>query len=277
VQYRESDRRDLARLDDMYIMNDNGESVPLGVVAGIEIVGGPSTISRENRRRIVKITANTDRQGMLVLGKAVERRLAGLDLPPGYAWRFGEEYRLFRESEKQSGFAIIIAVVLIYILMASLFESLLHPFTIMCSIPFAFIGVAVLFRLTNTTINNISTLGLMILCGIVVNNAIVLLHHVNRLRAEGLDRTEALIVGGRDRLRPILMAALTTILGLIPLAFGGGEGRGAIWASMGKAVIGGLTTSTFLTLVLIPTFYSLFDDASGWLARVGRIARAQGR
>jgi HAE1 family hydrophobic/amphiphilic exporter-1 len=142
----------------------------------------------------------------------------------------------------------------------------------LCSIPLAFIGVAIVFRLTNTTLNNISTMGLMILCGIVVNNAIVLLHHVNRLRKEGLERREALITGGRDRLRLILMAALTTILGLIPLAFFRGEGRGAIWAPMGKAVIGGLTASTFLTLILIPTFYSIFDDVSRWLKAAGRIA-----
>ncbi|MCK4236130.1 MAG: efflux RND transporter permease subunit, partial [Candidatus Krumholzibacteria bacterium] len=272
VQFRESDRRDLAGLDDMYVMNANGDPVPLGAVSDVEVVSGPSAISRENRRRIVRITANTDRKGMIILGKNVQEKLSVLKLPPGYEWRFGEEYRQFRESEKESGFAIIIAVILIYMLMASLFESLLHPFTIMCSIPFAFIGVAVLFRLTNTTLNNISMLGLMILCGIVVNNAIVLLHHVNQLRAEGLGRHEALITGGKDRLRPILMAALTTILGLIPIAFGGGEGRSAMWSPMGKAVIGGLTASTFLTLVLIPTFYSIFDDAARWFSTVGRIA-----
>jgi len=160
---------------------------------------------------------------------------------------------------------------MIYMLMASLFESFLHPFTIMCSIPFAFIGVALIFRLTNTTLNNISMMGLIILCGIVVNNAIVLLHHVNQLRSEGLDRREAIVTGGRDRLRPILMAALTTILGLVPLAFFQEEGRGAMWASMGKAVIGGLTASTFLTLILIPTFYSIFDDISRWFHELGRV------
>jgi HAE1 family hydrophobic/amphiphilic exporter-1 len=276
VQYRESDRRNIARLDDMYMTNAMGEMVPLGAVSDIEVVQGPARISRENRRRIVKITANTDMRGMVMLGSAIEQKLAIMTLPPGYAWRFGENYRLFRESEQQSLFAILIAVILIYMLMASLFESLLHPFTIMCTLPFAFIGVAVLFRLTHTTLNNISMLGLMILCGIVVNNAIVLLHHVNRLRTEGMERREALITGGRDRLRPILMAALTTILGLVPLAFGAGEGRGAVWESMGKAVIGGLTASTFLTLILIPTFYSLFDDAAVWIGKAWRAGTVRG-
>ena len=275
VQYRDADRRNIARLEDMYMRNTSGEAIPLGAVAGIEVVKGPARISRENRRRITKISANTDMRGMMTLGRLIDQRLSQMKLPPGYEWRFGEDYRHFRESEQQSVFSIIIAVVLIYMLMASLFESLLHPFTIMCSIPFAFIGVSIIFRLTNTTINNISTLGLMILCGIVVNNAIVLLHHVNRLRSEGMERREALITGGRDRLRPILMAALTTILGLIPLAFGGGEGRGAMWESMGKAVIGGLTASTFLTIILIPTFYSLFDDAANWLGRAWRIGASR--
>ncbi len=272
VQYRESDRRDISRLDDLYVINALGDRVPLGVVASIEVVEGPSVISRENRRRIMRITANTDMSGMFMLGRVIERRLSALSLPTGYAWRFGEEYRQFRESEKESGFAIVIALILIYMLMASLFESLLHPFTIMCSIPFAFIGVAVLFRITHTTLNSFSMLGLLILAGIVVNNAIVLLHHVNRLRLEGLNRRDALITGGRDRLRPILMAALTTILGLIPVAFGVGEGRDAMWAPMGKAVIGGLTTSTFLTLMLIPTFYSIFDDVAVWLRKARKAA-----
>jgi HAE1 family hydrophobic/amphiphilic exporter-1 len=273
VQYREVDRKDLSKLDDFYVLNAAGEPVPLGAVSEVKIVEGPVRISRENRRRIVQITSNTEARNMAMLGGIVRQKLSAIDLPTGYSWRFGEEFRTFQESERESGFAIIIAVVLIYMLMASLFESLMHPFTIMCSIPFAFIGVAVIFRLTGTTLNNISILGLMILCGIVVNNAIVLLHHVNRLRQEGMDRREALITGGRDRLRPILMAALTTILGLIPLAFFRGEGRGALWAPMGKAVIGGLTASTFLTLILIPAFYSIFDDASVWLARLGRLAR----
>ncbi|UCF04682.1 MAG: efflux RND transporter permease subunit [bacterium] len=277
VRYRESDRRNIARLDDMYIMNNLNEAVPLGAVADVEVVEGPAAISRENRRRMIRISANTETSGIFMVAGAIQKTLAGVQLPPGYEWRLGESWRLFQESERESGFAIIIAVILIYMLMASLFESLLHPFTIMCSIPFAFIGVAVIFRLTHTSLNNISTLGLMILCGIVVNNAIVLLHHVNRLRAEGLNRFEALMTGGRDRLRPILMAALTTILGLIPLAFFGGEGRGALWASMGKAVIGGLTASTFLTIILIPTFYSLFDDVAEWFKQAGRVAATKHR
>lgn len=273
VQYQENDRKDLSRLDDLYILNSDGGAVPLGAVSEVKIVEGPVRISRENRRRIVQITSNTDVRGMATLGGIVQQKLSAIEFPKGYNWRFGEEFRTFQESERESGFAIIIAVVLIYMLMASLFESLLHPFTIMCSIPFAFIGVAIVFRLTGTTLNNISILGLMILCGIVVNNAIVLLHHVNQLRQAGMERREALITGGRDRLRPILMAALTTILGLIPLAFLRGEGQGALWAPMGKAVIGGLTASTFLTLILIPTFYSVFDDASVRLKGFGRIVR----
>jgi len=269
LQYRERDRLGLGKLNDMYLLNMQGKAIPLGALCSIEIAKAPASITRENRRRIISVMANTDsRRGMAQLSRVVQKRLSSLNLPPGYNWRFGEEFRLFRESERQSWFAILVAIALIYILMASLFESLIHPFTIMFSIPFAFIGVAVLFRLTGTSINNISMLGLMILSGIVVNNGIVLIHHVNNLRKDGQSQREALINGGRDRLRPILMAALTTILGLVPIAFGRAEGRGAIWAPMGKAVIGGLITSTFLTLVLIPMFYSILDDLSAWLKRV---------
>ncbi len=160
--------------------------------------------------------------------------------------------------------------------MASLFESFIHPITILFSVPFSIIGVAVLFFLTNTTLNNTSWLGIMVLFGIVVNNGIILIDHINRLRASGMSRAEAIIKGGQDRLRPILMTALTTLLGLTPMVaplilpqiFGPTEGRAGMYGPIALALVGGLITSTFLTLVITPTVYSLMDDLGKFVKRI---------
>ena len=162
--------------------------------------------------------------------------------------------------------------------MAALFESLVQPFTIMCSVPFAFIGVGIVLTLMNQPFDNLSNIGLVILIGVVVNNAIVLIHHVNQLRAEGMSRNEALVLGGRHRFRPILMTALTTMLGLVPMVaplifpgwLGTSEGRAGNWAPVGLVILAGLTTSTFLTLVIVPTIYSLVDDLGNFFKRVVR-------
>ncbi len=152
--------------------------------------------------------------------------------------------------------------------MASLFESFAQPFTIMFSVPFAFIGVGIIMTLAGQARSSSSDMGLIILAGIVVNNAIVLVDHINRLRRQGLPRDEAIVLGGRHRLRPILMTAITTVLGLSPMVagyflpsvFGAPDGRAAFWAPVGLVILGGLTTSTFLTVMVIPTVYSLIDD-----------------
>ena len=179
-----------------------------------------------------------------------------------------------------AGVALGLALLLVYLIMAALFESFMQPLTIMLSIPFAFIGVGIVLRLANQPLSSTSNIGLIILLGVVVNNAIVLVDHINHLRAQGVPRNEAIVLGGRHRLRPILMTALTTILGLLPMVapllfpgwLGQPEGRAAQWAPIGLVIMGGLATSTALTLVVIPTFYSLVDDLSEFFGRVVRTA-----
>ena len=161
-------------------------------------------------------------------------------------------------------------------LLAALFESFAQPFTIMFSVPFALIGVAGVMYLSGQPWETMTIIGLIVLLGIVVNNAIVLITHINDLRAQGFARDEAIRLGGKHRLRPILITAITTVLGMIPMVapylfpqwFGPVEGRAATWAPIGLVIIGGLTTSTFLTLLVIPTIYSLIDDVSGFARRV---------
>jgi HAE1 family hydrophobic/amphiphilic exporter-1 len=160
--------------------------------------------------------------------------------------------------------------------MASLFESFAQPFTIMFSVPFAFIGVGLIMTFAGQARSSSSDMGLIILAGIVVNNAIVLVDQINRLRQQGLPRDEAIVLGGRHRLRPILMTAMTTVLGLSPMVagyllpsiFGAPDGRAAFWAPVGLVILGGLTTSTFLTVMVIPTVYSLIDDLSVFVRRI---------
>jgi HAE1 family hydrophobic/amphiphilic exporter-1 len=166
---------------------------------------------------------------------------------------------------------MILALALVYLVMAALFESIAHPIAILISIPFALFGAVWFDYLTRTPFGLMSQIGVLILMGIVVKNGIVLVDHVNQLRREGLSRHDAILQGGRERLRPILMTAATAILGLVPLAVGNSGVGGAYYYPLARTVIGGLTTSTILTLVVLPFIYTLVDDVSVWLKRVWRL------
>ena len=280
VQYREEDRETLEQLKKMSIHTD-AAAFPIASLASFETVPGPQTIERENRSSRVTISIETvgNTQSFAMMG-TISGFLRSLTLPPGYGWSLGRSFRSAEEERENSGFALLFALVLIYMILASLFENFLQPLTILFSIPFAFIGVGVIMKLAGQPRDSSTEMGLIILAGIVVNNAIVLIDHVNHLRKSGLARTEAIIQGGRNRLRPIVMTAVTTILGLSPMVapyflpevFGPMEGRAAMWAPIGLIILGGLTTSTFLTLMIIPTIYTLVDDCFGFLKRVVRVA-----
>ena len=277
VRVTEAARVDLSGLAQLPV-DQAADAVPLGALATFERQPGPRSIQRDGGSEIVSVTANTDMRGMFQLRGQIQGMLAQQQLPPGYTAEVGQNFRRFQESEQQSLFALILAAAFIYLVMAALFESFVHPITILTSLPFSLLGVAVLFYFTDTTLNTNSWLGIMVLAGVVVNNGIILIDHINRLRAGGMARTEAIITGGRDRLRPILITACTTVLGLFPLVaplvapgvFGPVEGRAGIWGPIGLAVVGGLTTSTFMTLVVMPTIYALLDDLAEFLKRVAR-------
>ena len=157
---------------------------------------------------------------------------------------------------------------MVYFVMASLFESLVHPFAIMTSLPFALVGVAWTLYLTGTPLNLMAMIGLMVLFGIVVNNGIVMLDHVNNLRRHGMPRREAILQGCRERFRPILMTACTTVVGLLPLAIGTSGVFNLRYFPLARTVMGGLIASTVLTLIVLPTYYTLFDDFAIWLKRI---------
>jgi len=268
VQYPESERERMTQLDSMPVFAA-GMQTPVGAMADFDLARGARAIEREDRRPKLSISANTSTPGASFrLMDQVREVLADLPLPPGYEWSFDRFSRMGQSDFSAAGFAFAFALLLIYLIMVALFESFLHPAVIMFAVPFSFIGVGLTLKLTGETLGSTAMLGLVLLAGIVVNNAIVLIAHVNSLRRRGMSRDEALVLGSEHRLRPVLMTALTTFCGLLPLAapyflpgvFGTADGRAGNWAPIGLVLAGGLPTSTFLTLLLVPTIYAVADD-----------------
>jgi len=269
MKLRQGDREDLNDLKSMVVgIGRDGEEILLSQVAKFEIKKTPGSIERENRRTFTSLYANYSGQKKDEGKKLVTEVMNGLSFPPGYGWSYGFWTQREEQEDKDFMFNLLLALFMVYFVMASLFESLAHPFAIMLSLLFAFVGVAYFLLLTGTPFNLMAMIGIMILIGIVVNNGIVMLDHVNNLRRRGLPRSQAILEGCRERLRPILMTATTTIVGLIPLATGTSSMLGLRYFPMARTVMGGLMASTILTLVVLPTYYTLVDDVSMWLRRV---------
>ena len=282
MQLNEGDRSTLDQLRNSTFDGRDGTSIQLGSLADFHIRRGPRDLRRADRQLNVTVFANTkNRKQAQDLAKPIREMMSQMALPPGYSWDLGRAARWGQEDADDSNFTAIFAVILIYLIMASLFESLIHPFTIMLAIPFSLIGVALGLSIFDVPFDNNGALGLLILFGIVVNNGIVLIDHINHLRAEGLSRREAILLGGQHRLRPILMTAFTTILNLMPIVlpmiYGTAEGFAKRWGPIGLVVVSGLATSTLLTLVLAPTLYSLLDDLGLWTKQVLRASYAKRR
>ena len=280
LQLKEEDRQRLDQLKNLEFEDTEKEGVVLGRVADFKRRIGPKAIERKDRKPIVIITAQYKEKGLRKLMEDIKAKMADFSLPAGYVWSLGGEFKRYERAEAETRFGLILAIILIYLIMASLFESYIHPLTILLTIPFAFTGVAIVFYLADLPLDSLSHLGLLLLCGLVVNNAIVLIDYINRLRRSGMDKYDAIVKGGRDRLRPILMTSFTTIFGLLPMIlpllvpvlYGPFEGREKIWAPVGLVVISGLITSTILTLIIMPTIYSLIDDLGRWMKKLFAIA-----
>ena len=265
----ESDRSSLAQLDQFPIAAAGG-AVPLGSVAEFRTVRTPSSVERQQRRSILAVRGNCDPKKVGEIRKSVEREMNGMSFPVGYSWSFGSGFEESDQTQQEMLLNLVLALVLVYLVMAALFESLLHPFAIMLALPFAFVGIAWICLLTHSPFNLMAQIGLLILIGIVVNNGIVLVYHIHQLRERGVERTRAIMEAARDRLRPILMTTLTTILGLLPLAGGANSVGDVLYFPLARTVIGGLAASTVLTLVLVPCLYTLLEDGWGLVGRVWR-------
>jgi len=255
VRLRPEDRADVSKLKSLTVHSNMEVEIPLAEVAAFATGKGPSEIRRLDQQRTVLITANVFRRSLNEVIADIKEKLKSYHNISDYSVILSGETQKIRESFKSLRFALILALILVYMIMAAQFESLWQPFIIMFTIPLSLIGVALGLLITHTSLNAIVLMGVIMLGGIVVNNGIVLIDFVNRLRREEkVESVEAVIRGGKTRIRPILMTSLTTILGLFPLALGVGEGAD-LSAPLAITVIGGLTTATFLTLLVIPNFY----------------------
>ena len=278
IAFREDDRQSIEQLADLPLYTPDGRRVTLGTVADFEVTQAFQDIRRMDRMTAVVITANLDGRSMDEVRPEIQGLMDAYQLPPGYSWKFGRGFQQADETQQVMAQNILLAIALIFLVMAALFESTVYPLSIITSIGFSIIGVFWFFMVTGTTFSFMATIGIMILVGVVVNNGIVLIDHVNNLRRAGMERDAALLQAGRDRLRPILMTVATTILGLLPLAVsatkvGGDEIGAPAYFPMARAIIGGLGFSTVTSLLLVPWTYALLDDVGRWGRRVKAVAR----
>lgn len=236
-------------------------SIPLAQVADIRSGTGPSRIDRKNLERVVTVQANTAPEANVQqVSGAARARLAGVELPEGYSVTLAGETEDFEETRGSVGTALLLSVLLIYMILASQFGSFTHPLTIMVSLPLSLVGAFLALLLTGDTVNIMSMIGIILLMGLVTKNAILLVDFAKERIADGMPRREALLDAGQVRLRPILMTALTLIFGVLPVALAVGQGA-EFRAPMARAVIGGMTTATLLTLIVIPVVFTYVDDA----------------
>jgi HAE1 family hydrophobic/amphiphilic exporter-1 len=277
LAFRDDEKQSVEQLADLPLYKPNGERITLGSVANFHIGQSPDTIQRTDRQTSVILSGNLEDESSLEdVQPGVEDMMEQIELPPGYSWKFGRGFEREDETQQMMATNIVLGIACIFLVMAALFESMLFPFSIILgSIAFSIFGVFLFFAATGTTFSFMASIGIMILIGVVVNNGIVLVDHVNNLRQRGLPRDKAIVEAGRDRLRPILMTVATTIVGLSPLAVGTTQigGDGPPYYPMARAIIGGLAFSTVVSLLVVPALYVYFDNLSAWGRKVMRTAR----
>jgi HAE1 family hydrophobic/amphiphilic exporter-1 len=279
LAFRESDKQSIEQLGGLPLYTAEGRRITLGSVADFQTGFSPDAIQRTDRQTGVVLSANLGKETSLDdVQPKVEGLMSQFELPPGYSWKFGRGFERQDETQQMMFQNILLGIACIFLVMAALFESLLFPFSVILgSIVFSIFGVFLLFAATGTTFSFMASIGIMILIGVVVNNGIVLIDHVNNLRVQGMPRNAAIIEAGKDRLRPILMTVATTIVGLMPLAVSTTQvgGDGPPYFPMARAIIGGLAFSTIVSLLVVPAFYVYFDSLSAWGRKVMRTARRE--
>jgi len=258
VRFREQDRQEVEQLNRVFV-KANGKTVPLNNVAQLVPSSSPTQIERKYQQRIIHVTANVSGRALGSVAREVEDVLSQVEVPKDFNVRLSGAREEQEQAFRNLTLALVLAVALLYMVLASQYGSLLHPFVIMFSVPLGLIGVVWVLYATGTTLSIISFIGIIMMVGIVVSNSILLVEFTNQLRESGIALYEAVALAGKTRLRPIMMTSFTTILGLLPLALGIGEGAEAN-APLAITVIGGLTVSTFMTLVFVPTLYTSLEE-----------------
>jgi HAE1 family hydrophobic/amphiphilic exporter-1 len=271
VRLEEDSRNSISRLEEMTMTTPQGKQIKLGELGKVIEYWSPPNIEHKRKERIVSVSVTPVNVPLGELAAAIQAKIDKMDIPKDLVVRVGGAYEDQQESFMNLGLLLIMSLILVFIVMASQFESLSNPFVIMFSIPFAFSGSFLALFLTGTTLNLIAALGMVLLVGIVVKNGIVLVDYTNLMRDRGMHLNEAIKAAGRSRLRPVLMTSMTTILGMLPLALSSGEGS-EIWAPMGISVIGGLTFSMTITLIIIPVMYAVVSK-SGERDKTGKVRK----
>ncbi len=256
IRLEEKYRNSISDIEDMTITTPAGKNIKLKEIGKIEEYWSPPNIEHKRKERIVTISAVPDKVSLGELAGKIKTELADIDRPQEILTSIGGAYEDQQESFIDLIMLMTLGLILVYIVMASQFESLRMPFIIMFSIPFAFTGVILALLITGTTLSVVAALGAVLLIGIVVKNGIVLVDYINLMRDRGIELYEAIAISGKSRLRPVLMTAMTTILGMLPLALSTGEGS-EIWRPMGITVIGGLLVSTLVTMIIVPVMYAV--------------------
>jgi HAE1 family hydrophobic/amphiphilic exporter-1 len=258
IRLKEEFRSSVSSLEELTIVSPAGNKIMLAELGEIKEYWSPPNIEHKRRQRMVTVSLTPDRVSLGRLAESVQNEMNDISIPPGVMTYVGGSYEDQQESFSDLGLLLLLSIVLVFIAMASQFESFLEPFIIMFAIPFSFTGVFLALFLTGTTLSIIAGMGAVLLIGIVVKNGIVMVDFINLMRDRGLELNEAIVVSGKSRLRPVLMTAMTTMLGMLPMALSRGEGS-EIWSPLGISVVGGLFFSTLVTLVLIPAIYAVLS------------------
>lgn len=256
IRLEEEYRNSISDIEELTLLTPAGQRIKLKEVGKVEEYWSPPSIDHKRRERVVTISALPDKIPLGQLAANIKTELSDLEPPQEILTTIGGAYEDQQESFMDLAMLMVLSLILVFIVMASQFESLRMPFIIMFSIPFAFTGVIYALLITNTTLSVVAALGAVLLIGIVVKNGIVLVDYINLMRDRGYELYEAIAISGKSRLRPVLMTAMTTILGMLPLAMSTGEGA-EIWRPMGITVIGGLVVSTLVTMIIVPTMYAV--------------------
>ncbi len=268
IQMRKEDRETLHQLMNLRLRQQGGDEIPLAHLANVSVQRGYGRIERENGKTMLAVQATTTNENLEALYEKVDQVMAGFQMPRGYAWSKGQRFSRMMETQESSNAGLWLAATFVLLLMGVLFESVILPLSVIVCVPFAFVGVGWTLFLTRTPIDLMAMIGLFILIGVVVNNAIVLVDLINQLRLQGHSRYDAIMEAGRHRFRPIMMTALTTIVGLLPMALGTAKVIGISYAPMGRTMMGGMISATALTLLVVPLAYTYFDDLREWWKQV---------
>ncbi|MCC6142766.1 MAG: efflux RND transporter permease subunit, partial [Candidatus Hydrogenedentes bacterium] len=265
--FQEADRRGPGDLENVTMQTPDGGLVRLNQIAHLEKGESPRSIYRENGKTVASIEAKTEEKNYSKVKDSLQQIIASFDMPQGYNAVLSENLVTLDENLRNFRSALIMSIILIFLVMAALFESWLLPLSILTCVPLAFIGVYWSLYLTSTPVDTVALIGSILMCGVIVNNGIVIVDHINQLRRyEGFSRFDAIMEAGANRIRPVLMTTLTTVLGCLPMAVGGEGGAGALMG-IGRALVGGLTAGTLLTLFIVPIAYTYVDDLQLWFQR----------